>query len=456
MPREPLTLLHKRSQGNGDCCSSLALTHKQDEGRFMLLAGDQPPWLQHLVKAIDVTAACNFLADMGHRLRPPRHQHPKQHRQVRADHCRLQHNGGLCLASVSTSLKHDRPQQVKLEELKDSAEQLGEDLRVPVPEANVPGIGDLRSLALKQLLCGTIAGAVASFVVSPFQVLRTRVIAGRGGCSAAEVLGTVAHVEGMQSLMKGSLKITLLATSIQKGIQFAVYEAVQRREQEKLGKDPKWLPGLSKKVQVSTVAGAAAGLASTLVVYPFNSIMDCLLLQPSEYSSLWGSMAKVTKTGGINELYRGIIPALITMVPQAVASFYTYENVKNMLSEQANRQNQKSKDYLGMSAVSIAAGAAAGLVASALTYPLEVARKQISMSILPHGTVGIGGAMTYNNLPQALVGIAQREGIGGFYRGFIIQACQVIPMTAISFAMYEVAKRALVAEHEERRDEVKG
>ncbi|MCO5564901.1 hypothetical protein L7F22_018569 [Adiantum nelumboides] len=448
MAGEPLTLLHTRNQGNRGC-SSQALIHKQDERRVVFFAGEQPPWLQHLVKAIHVNAR-NFLADIGQSLQP---QHrPKQHHQA----ARTVVNGNLCLASVSTSLKHERPPQVKLEELKDSAEQLSEDLRVPVPEANVPGIGDVRSLALKQLLCGIIAGAVASFAVSPFQVLRTRVIAGRGGSSAAEVLGTVAHAEGMQSLMKGSLKITMLATSIQKGVQFAVYEAVQRKEQEKLGKDPKWLPGVSKKVQVSTVAGATAGLASTLLVYPFNSVMDRLLLQPSEYSSLWGSMAKVIKAEGISELYRGIIPALITMIPQAAASFYTYENVKNRLNERAKHQKRTSKDYFGTSAASIAAGAAAGLVASALTYPLEVARKQISMSVLPQGTVGIGGAMTYNNLPQALIGIAQREGIGGLYRGFVVQACQIIPMTAISFAMYEVAKRALVAEHEERRDEVKG
>lgn len=448
MPGEPLTLLHKRSHGNRGL-STQARSHERDEknmGRFMLLAGDQPPWLQHLVKAIDVNTR-SLVADINRSLQP--------HRKVLAEHCRLRHNSTLCLASISSSLKHDRPPKVKLEELKESAEQLGEDLRVPVPETNVPGIGDVRSLALKQLLCGIIAGAVASFAVSPFQVLRTRVIAGRGGSSAAEVLGTVANSEGMQSLMKGSLKITLLATSIQKGLQFAVYEAVQRKEKEKMGKDPKWLPGVPSKVQGATVAGATAGLASTLVVYPFNSVMDRLLLQSSEYSSLWGSLGKVVKTGGISELYRGIIPALITMIPQAAASFYTYESVKNSLTERAKQQNRES-NYLGMSAVSIGAGAAAGLVASALTYPLEVARKQINMSALPQGTVGIGGAMTYNSLPEALVGIAQREGFGGFYRGFVVQACQVIPMTAISFAMYEVAKRALVAEHEEQRDEVKG
>ncbi|MCO5597709.1 hypothetical protein L7F22_051790 [Adiantum nelumboides] len=180
------------------------------------------------------------------------------------------------------------------------------------------------------LLLGTIAfgDARADIVVLGFTlcwlllvlVLRTRVIAGRGGSSTAKMLGTVTYTEGMQSLMKGSLKITMLATSIQKGVQLAGYEVVQRKEQEKLGKDLKWLPRFSKKVQVSMVAGAIAGLAPMLLVYPFNSMMVCLLLQPSEYSSLWGSMAKVIKAKAISELYRGIIPALITMIPQVAVT----------------------------------------------------------------------------------------------------------------------------------------
>ena len=64
--------------------------------------------------------------------------------------------------------------------------------------------------------------------------------------------------------------------------------------------------------------------------------------------------------------------------------------------------------------------------------------------------------MAYNSLPQALVAIVQCEGLGGFYQGFVVQALQVIPKIAISFVVYEFAKRTFVAKHEERRDEVKG
>ncbi|MCO5558845.1 hypothetical protein L7F22_012433 [Adiantum nelumboides] len=91
------------------------------------------------------------------------------------------------------------------------------------------------------------------------------------------------------------------------------------------------------------VYGATVGLASTMLVYPFNSVMDCLLLQPSdEYSSLWGSMAKVIKAKAISELYRGIIPALITMIPQVAPSFYTYENVKSKHNKRGKHKKRTS------------------------------------------------------------------------------------------------------------------
>ena len=70
-----------------------------------------------------------------------------------------------------------------------------------------------------QLVCGIIAGTVASFAVSPFEVVHTRVVAEHGGRSVWEVLQRVAKFEGIESLLKGNLKVSLFATSLQKGVQ---------------------------------------------------------------------------------------------------------------------------------------------------------------------------------------------------------------------------------------------
>ena len=157
-------------------------------------------------------------------------------------------------------------------------------------------------------------------------------------------------------------------------------------------------------------------------------------------------MSKVVRQNGVSELYRGFVPAILTLVPQAAVSFYTYETLSNRLKD--------SKKLHSPIAESVGSGTVAGLVATALTYPLELARKKISVSATPKGRVGTGGS--YDNLSQALSGIVRREGVGGLYRGFVVQALQFVPLTSISFVVYEVAKRGLIAQGEEGRDEIKG
>lgn len=146
---------------------------------------------------------------------------------------------------------------------------------------------------------------------------------------------------------------------------------------------------------------------------------------------------------------RGITPALLKMVPNAAASFYTYESLKDQyLQEKGN------KDLDTWASLTI--GAAAAAVGTTLTYPLEVARREISLSALPKGAVHVGRNLQYQNVLQALKGIVQNEGFGALYRGLPMEFVEIVPMTAITFAVYEAAKRAFIAVNEERRNEAKG
>lgn len=105
---------------------------------------------------------------------------------------------------------------------------------------------------------------------------------------------------------------------------------------------------------------------------------------------------------------------------------------------------------------SLSIGAIAGLVSTLTTYPLELARKEINMSLLPMSATRTGGFGKYNNMGQALRGIVRSGGFAGLYRGVLASALEVVPSTAISFMVYEAAKRALIAEKHEEPEEVKG
>ncbi|BBN17181.1 hypothetical protein MPTK1_7g12620 [Marchantia polymorpha subsp. ruderalis] len=340
----------------------------------------------------------------------------------------------------------DADTKEKLEKAKEEVVDTAKDYRVPVPAANLPYIGYVHSLTIKQLLCGVIAGAVASTVVVPFDVLQSKVIAGQGGRSLGQVVSTVAREEGLQSLMKGSLNFNIIKNGIEKGLQFTIFEAVKRNQQRKKGKQPKVLP-IPRAIPLSTAGGAAAGFIGTLLSYPLQPVFSRCLLQPEKYNSMIGTLKTIVKNeGGIRELYRGIVPALMSMVPSAAISFYTYETLKNKYVAAEHLQNPQAL-------ASLIIGGIAGAVSSTITFPLEEARRQIVYSTLSKEAVNIGN-VHYNNTWQALQGIVKRDGFRGLYRGLTPTILQIVPMTAITFMVYEFAKRALIAQGEESPHEV--
>ncbi|KAL2612361.1 hypothetical protein R1flu_024053 [Riccia fluitans] len=350
----------------------------------------------------------------------------------------------LFFARVADSL--DPETKEKILHVKEEVVETAKDYRVPVPAANLPYIGFVHSLTIKQLVCGVIAGAVASTFVVPFDVLQSKVIAGQGGRNIAQVASTVAREEGLQSLMKGSLSFNVIKNGLEKGLQFTIFEAVKRNQQREKGKQPKVLP-VPRAIPLSTAGGAAAGFFGTLISYPLQPVFSRLLLQPETYKSMKGTLMTILKNeGGLRELYRGITPALISMVPSAAISFYTYETLKNKyLSAKDKKSPQRT----------LVIGGIAGAVSNIITFPLEEARRQIVYSALsPQAVKGLGSSH-YNSTWQALTGIVKRDGVRGLYHGLTPSLIQVVPMTAITFMVYEIAKRAFIAQGEESRDEVK-
>lgn len=70
-----------------------------------------------------------------------------------------------------------------------------------------------------QLLCGIVAGGVAGTVIIPLDIVKTRVLAGRGGHSVGQVVNSITQVEGVQSVMQGGFTISTIRTALDRGVQ---------------------------------------------------------------------------------------------------------------------------------------------------------------------------------------------------------------------------------------------
>jgi len=85
-------------------------------------------------------------------------------------------------------------------------------------------------------------------------------------------------------------------------------------------------------------------------------------LQKEAYSGFLDAFVKIFRTEGLQELMRGVTPMLIKMVPNAAASFYTYESLKGQYLKERGK-----KDLDNWASLTI--GAAASAVGTTLTYP---------------------------------------------------------------------------------------
>jgi len=223
-------------------------------------------------------------------------------------------------------------------------------------------------------------------------------------------------------------------------------------------------PGEQPKLPIpaSLIAGACAGVSSTLCMYPLElvktrlTIQVCakprtkteilgadavqflmasdVILQRDVYNGIAHAFLKILREEGPGELYRGLAPSLIGVIPYAATNYFAYDTLRK-----AYRTNFKQEKIGNIETLLI--GSAAGAISSSATFPLEVARKHMQVGAL-------SGRQVYKNVIHALACILEQEGIQGLYKGLGPSCMKLVPAAGISFMCYEACKRILVEDDE--------
>lgn len=152
--------------------------------------------------------------------------------------------------------------------------------------------------------------------------------------------------------------------------------------------------------------------------------------------------------------YRGLFPTIAGMIPYAGVSFWAYHIVTHLFrfnpsfipytrkplqfdpnSNDLSPSQQRAVEKPPLTTTAeLVSGGVAGLVAQTSSYPLEVIRRRMQ----------VGGSLN----PDKFVGFAETakdiykvKGLKGFYVGLSIGYMKVVPMVAVTFAVYEQMKR---------------
>jgi solute carrier family 25 (mitochondrial 2-oxodicarboxylate transporter), member 21 len=145
-------------------------------------------------------------------------------------------------------------------------------------------------------------------------------------------------------------------------------------------------------------AGAAAGLAELLCLFPLDTVktrMQLMVGMDTGSGGILSSLKSLVKEGGVSRVYRGILaPALQEPIKRAT-KFTSNAQYRKIFPEQ-----NLSSNFL--------CGAMAGMTEACSIAPFEVVK--VRMQAANH-------LSTYNNSWQCALSILQTEGVRGLARG---------------------------------------
>jgi len=296
-------------------------------------------------------------------------------------------------------------------------------------------------------LAGGFAGCVAKTVVAPldrvkilFQASNPDYTKYAGSWSGAYRAGAQIYKEsGFFGLFQGH-SATLLRIFPYAAIKFMAYDQIEHI----------LMPTKESQTNVRRfTAGALSGMTSVVFTYPLEIVRVRMAFQtrtPAAGSprrpNFVHAMSRIYHESATNpttstslftrfpilKLYRGFTVTLTGMVPYAGTSFLTWGFLRSVLLT-----SPKSK---ATPVADLAIGAVSGAIAQTVSYPFEVVRRRMQVGGLTHPDRWLRWDETARNIYRA-------NGVKGFFVGLGIGYLKIVPMTAISFAVWQWGKMVL-------------
>ncbi|XP_065333400.1 probable mitochondrial glutathione transporter SLC25A40 [Cloeon dipterum] len=326
-----------------------------------------------------------------------------------------------------------------------------------------------RITPLQQMAASTTGALVTSIIVTPLDVVKTRLQAQhkallsnkcylycnglmdhlcpcngnvQGPAAVSEMLkkpthfnGTIdafvkiSRAEGPLTLWSG-LGPTLILALPATVIYFVTYEQVRNRLRtwvskpgDGLAQQPVWVP---------LVSGGMARVWAASIVSPLEMLRTRMQAQKTSYLEGGRALKLLVQQQGITGLWKGLGPTLLRDVPFSALYWLNYETLKLHF-------NQPVPTFK----FSLFAGALSGSIAAVITLPFDVVKT--------HQQIELGDKQIYSNPPKSINGrsstlnvikrIYSQSGVSGLFTGLVPRLVKVAPACAIMIATFEYGKQ---------------
>jgi solute carrier family 25 thiamine pyrophosphate transporter 19 len=152
-----------------------------------------------------------------------------------------------------------------------------------------------------------------------------------------------------------------------------------------------------------------------------HHVRDAALVSGPTYGGIISTLRTIVREEGLSALWKGNVSAALLYVTFGATQFAVYQRVQEYLDAH--------KEFLPQTTHSFVAGACAGGVATAASYPLDTLRTRFAAQ-------GTGQHRVYTSLAQAVHHMYAREGTRGFFRGLASALTQIVPNMSVFFGAY--------------------
>ncbi|KAK3009236.1 hypothetical protein RJ639_015108 [Escallonia herrerae] len=174
------------------------------------------------------------------------------------------------------------------------------------------------------------------------------------------------------------------------------------------------------------IAGSIAGMVEHMAMFPVDLIktrMQALGSCPMKTAGVRQAVGSILRSEGPAGLYRGIGAMGLGAGPAHAVYFSVYEVCKKAFS---GGKPNNAVAHAG-------AGVCATVASDAVFTPMDVVKQRLQLSSSP-----------YKGVADCLKTVLKEEGIEAFYASYKTTVLMNAPFTAVHFATYEAAKRALI------------
>lgn len=323
-----------------------------------------------------------------------------------------------------------------------------------------------RAIATAPLVAGLAGGTLSTILLLPLDNIKVRLQVHEGDSRSVSVeqqrqrrLGTMRVVrgvirhEGIAGFYQG-LAPALIGSSISWGGFFFVYEGFKKelRRRKATSSEDVTLTPLDNFVLACASGGVMVGLTNPIwliklrMQLQMKKASQLVHISAKPYNGMMDAARTIVREEGFLALYKGSGPALL-LTSHGGVQFVVYEFLrKHFHYARAKREDPAARNSSVMSRLEKSAGyltigAVAKIVASTVTYPLQVVKARLQqrseiVELTAEGEVRVV-RREYSGIRTALTKIWEKEGPSGFFKGCIPNAVRVAPSAAVTFVVYE-------------------